>query len=159
MDDRAGPGFRGHGNRGRVGRGDVRPLLLAALLSGSAHGYELMRRLEGTSGGRWRPSPGSVYPRLQVLEEEGLVCSSEHHGRKVYQLTAAGRRQADAGILGDLAQGGGPGEPGDALREAVSQLHAAAKQVAAVGGPGEVEQAAEIVRAARRALYRLLAGE
>ena len=61
-------GHHGHWAGGRVPKGNVRGLLLAALLDGPAHGYELMRRLEGQASGRWRPSPGSVYPLLQLLE-------------------------------------------------------------------------------------------
>src|SRR3979411_3260407 len=53
-------GHHGHWAGGRVPKGNVRGLLLAALLDGPAHGYELMRRLEGQASGRWRPSPGSV---------------------------------------------------------------------------------------------------
>jgi DNA-binding PadR family transcriptional regulator len=53
-----------------------------------------MRRLEEQAGGRWRPSPGSVYPLMQLLEDESLVQSTEYEGRKVYELTPAGREQA-----------------------------------------------------------------
>ena len=81
---------RWHG--GRMRRGDVRIFLMAALLTGPAHGYELMQRIEEQTEGRWKPSPGSVYPSLQLLEEEGLVRSSEETGRKVYELTTEGRQ-------------------------------------------------------------------
>jgi DNA-binding PadR family transcriptional regulator len=87
----------------------VRGLLLAALLDGPAHGYELMRRLEGQAGGRWRPSPGSVYPLLQLLEDEGLVRGRDSEGRKVFELTERGRAQADAGQLRDLTAEPRPG--------------------------------------------------
>src|SRR5580692_2384370 len=92
-------GHHGHWAGGRVPKGNVRGLLLAALLDGPAHGYELMGRLEGQAGGRWRPSPGSVYPLLQVLEDEGLVRGRDSGGRKVYELTEQGRTLADAGQL------------------------------------------------------------
>ncbi len=64
-------GQHGHRGGGRVPEGNVRGPLLAALLQGPAHGCELMRRLEEQAGGRWRPSPGSVYPLLQLPEDEG----------------------------------------------------------------------------------------
>jgi DNA-binding PadR family transcriptional regulator len=48
-------------------RGDIRRAILSALQDGPAHGYAVMRRLEEMSGGLWRPSPGSVYPHLQML--------------------------------------------------------------------------------------------
>lgn len=150
---------RGYLAGGRVPKGNVRGLLLAALLAGGAHGYELMRRLEDQAGGRWRPSPGSVYPLMQLLEDEGLVRSTEQEGRKVYELTATGREQADQSRLRDLAAG----TPGAAahldLRTEVHRLHSAARQVGTAGDAAQVEQAVAIVRNARQALYRLLADE
>ncbi len=151
-----------HGERWSGGRrhrrGDIRLVLLAALLDGSAHGYELMGRLEESSGGVWRPSPGSVYPTLQLLEDEGLVRSVEEGDRRVYELTDAGREQADPEVLADLA--GGEDQPGmvghRTLRDAVRQLHLAAKQVAIAGDSDQVERATAIVRDARQALYRML---
>ena len=65
--------WRGGGRRMR--RGDIRTALLLALKDGRAHGYELIGRLEEKIGGTWRPSPGSVYPTLQLFEDEGLVRS------------------------------------------------------------------------------------
>jgi DNA-binding PadR family transcriptional regulator len=148
-----------HGPAGRMRRGEVRILLLAALLSGPAHGYELMRKLEEKSDGRWRPSAGSVYPSLQLLEEQGLVRSSETDGRKVYEITPEGRRLADGKLLRGLAQGDGPSQHQQAVRDAVDQFHLATKQVVIAGSPAQLDQAAEIIDTARRALYRLLAGE
>jgi DNA-binding PadR family transcriptional regulator len=150
-------GRHGHWVGGRVPKGNVRGLLLAALLDGPAHGYELMRRLEGQAGGRWRPSPGSVYPLLQVLEDEGLVRGRDSDGRKVYELTERGRTQADAGQLLDLATGPADGSAHLDLRAEVHRLHDAARQVATAGDPTQVQEAVEIVRSARQALYRLLA--
>jgi DNA-binding PadR family transcriptional regulator len=150
-------GRHGHWAGGRVPKGNVRGLLLAALLDGPAHGYELMRRLEGQAGGRWRPSPGSVYPLLQLLEDEGLVRGRDREGRKVYELTEPGRAQADAGQLRDLAAGTAAGSAHLDLRAEVHRLHGAARQVGAAGDPAQVQEAAEIVRGARQALYQLLA--
>jgi len=150
-------GHHGHWAGGRVPKGNVRGLLLAALLDGPAHGYELMRRLEGRASGRWRPSPGSVYPLLQLLEDEGLVrgraSDGRSEGRKVYELTERGRAQADAGQLRDLAAGTAALD----LRAETHRLHAAARQVGAAGDPAQVQQAVEIIRGARQALYGLLA--
>jgi len=72
-------------------RGDIRTAVLLALKDGPAHGYEVMRRLEERSGGIWRPSPGSVYPTLQMLEDEGLVTAEPHEGTRTYELTEIGR--------------------------------------------------------------------
>ena len=75
-------------------RGDIRTALLGALTDGPAHGYEIIGRLEEKSGGMWRPSPGSVYPTLQLFEDEGLVRSEQRDGKRVYELTDAGRAEA-----------------------------------------------------------------
>ena len=80
---------------GAVRRGEVRPLILAALASRPMHGYEVIQELEAQSGGRWRPSAGSVYPTLQQLADEGLVTGEDVDGRRTYTLTddGSGRRQ------------------------------------------------------------------
>jgi DNA-binding PadR family transcriptional regulator len=150
-------GRHGHWAGGRVPKGNVRGLLLAALLDSPAHGYELIRRLEEQAGGRWRPSPGSVYPLLQLLEDEGSVRGRVSDGRKVYELTEQGRAQADAGQLRDLAAGTAAGSAHVDLRAEVHRLHAAARQVTTAGDSAQLQEAVEIVRGARQALYRLLA--
>lgn len=155
----AGPGRPGSRAEGGGRRGNVRGLLLAALLPGPAHGYELMRRLQERSGGRWRPSPGSVYPLLQLFEDEGLVRGSDEEGRKVYELTAEGRQRADESAFRSLDDDGYASPGHQQLHAEVKQLHQAARQVGTAGAPGGLEQAVEIVRTARQALYRLLADQ
>ncbi len=73
-------------------RGDLRFVVLRLLSRKPMHGYEVMQALEEESGGWYKASPGSVYPTLQMLEDEGLVSSQESEGKKVYQLTDEGRR-------------------------------------------------------------------
>jgi DNA-binding PadR family transcriptional regulator len=75
-------------------RGDMRPIVLQMLTEKPMHGYEIIRALEDKSHGFWRPSPGSIYPTLQLLEEEDLVTSQETQGKKVYTLTPKGREEA-----------------------------------------------------------------
>src|SRR6476659_2831154 len=82
------------GGRGFRRRGDIRTALLVALTDAPAHGYELIQRIEDKSEGAWRPSAGSVYPTLQLLEDEGLVTSTESDGKRVYSITDEGRAQA-----------------------------------------------------------------
>ena len=87
---------RGHGRGGgrgrhRVRRGDVRSAILALLDDRPMHGYEMITELDERTGGRWRPSAGSIYPTLQLLEDEGLVTAEEVEGRKVYSLTDSGK--------------------------------------------------------------------
>src|SRR5438105_3511971 len=69
-------GYGGHRGR-RMRRGDIRTGLLAVLSEGPGHGYDVIQTVEDKSGGVWKPSPGSVYPTLQLLEDEGLVRSVE----------------------------------------------------------------------------------
>jgi DNA-binding PadR family transcriptional regulator len=141
-------------------RGDIRVALLRALQAGPAHGYEIIRRLEEGSGGMWRPSAGSVYPTLQLLEEQGLLSSHEDSGKRVYELTDSGRAEAEAGAGAerDFPWESEEGLTGyRALRGAVSQLVLATRQVQVAGEPELVERAAAIVKEARQKLYQLLA--
>jgi DNA-binding PadR family transcriptional regulator len=87
-----GPG-RGRGGRGarRFERGDLRYVLLEHLAEQPAHGYELIRALEERFHGFYTPSPGTIYPTLQWLEDLGYVTATETEGRKVYAITEAGR--------------------------------------------------------------------
>ena len=99
---RGGPFFGGRGDPffgggRRAGRGDIRAAILALLAEEPMHGYQIIRELSERTGGAWTPSPGSVYPTLQQLEDEDLVREQKSEsGRRVYALTDAGRAQADA---------------------------------------------------------------
>lgn len=141
-------------------RGRVPSLLLAALLDGPAHGYELMDRLEASSGGTWRPSPGSVYPLLQSFVDSGLVEGSEAHGRRVFALTEAGREQALERRDGESVPVAP--DPDDEhhfgpLRIEMERLKAAARQVTSSdASPEQMEEAVAAVRRARQTLYRIL---
>ncbi len=87
--DHRGPG----GQRGRARRGEARFLLLDVLKDGPLHGYEIIRLLQERSGGAYAPSPGTVYPTLQHLEDVGLVTVAQDESRKVYQLTDLGKAE------------------------------------------------------------------
>ena len=154
-------GGRGYGRgRHRVRRGDVRSAILALLDDRSMHGYEMIQELEERTGGRWTPSAGSIYPTLQLLEDEGLVTPEEVEGRKVYSLTEAGKEAAP-----ERAEGGKPWEQGDEdsphfeARKEMFKLMGAAKQVARADDEEQLKQAAEILKDARRKLYGILAEE
>lgn len=82
-------------------RGDIGPLLLRALQERPMHGYEVIKHLEDKSQGMWRPSPGSVYPTLQMLEEQGLVVGREEGGKKVYALTEQGKTEVKSSSTAD----------------------------------------------------------
>ena len=88
-----GPRMRGRG--GRMRRGDVRAAILLLLEEEPRNGYQVMQELEQRTGGAWRPSPGSVYPALQLLADEGLVRSEPRDGGNVFELTDAGRAHVE----------------------------------------------------------------
>jgi len=165
---RGGPGPRGHGGHGphghgpwsRARRGNVRAAILSVLAEEPMHGYQIMQQLEQRSGGAWRPSPGSVYPTLQLLEDQGLIKGEEAEGKRVFSLTEAG--VAEAAVvkerLGDSPFGeGGEQNPRAALFQAVIALHGATKQVGMTGSADDVQKALAIVKDARKRLYELLA--
>jgi DNA-binding PadR family transcriptional regulator len=150
---------KAHGEFRRMRHGDVRAALLLALQDGPAHGYELGQRLERASGGAWRPSPGSIYPTLQMLADEEFVIASDRDGKRVYEL---GRRgQAELKERAERGEGtpwqAASDAPSSELKEAVHALKSAAKQVAAVGTADQVARATTIVVEARRQVYELLA--
>src|SRR5271165_3484937 len=140
-----GPRGRWGGERGgwgggrRMPRGAIRTAILVALRDEPAHGYEVMRRLEELSGGLWRPSPGSVYPHLQMLEDEGLVQSADVEGSRTYTLTDTGRAEAEKASLPWQAADESDDEV-RALRLGVGQLMSAAKQLAGDGQKSQVER-------------------
>src|SRR4051794_32844759 len=152
-----GPGHRG-GGRGRARRGDVRAAMLLLLETGAQNGYQLIQEIERRTDGVWKPSPGSVYPALQQLEDEGLVRSVEFEGKRAYELTDEGRAYVDGNReeLGDpfAAATGDVDEGVMDLRGLLFQVGAAAMQVAA---SGHTDEARKILSDTRRSLYRILA--
>jgi DNA-binding PadR family transcriptional regulator len=164
---RAGRGWRREGpdgppwgrRGGRMRRGDIRTALLVVLEDGPGHGYDLIQRLEEKSDGVWRPSPGSVYPTLQLLEDEGLVRSTERDGKRIFELTDAGaaeaaERVAEAGgTPWELAGRSGQYE----LRASMGQLAVAMKQVAVAGSDEQRTRVLEILKDARKRIYAILA--
>ncbi len=139
-------------------RGDIRTAVLSTLQDGPGHGYELMTRLSERSGGRWRPSPGSIYPMLQALQDEGLVTSTEADGKRVFELTETGRTAAaERAEAGPNPWDIGADDDRHKLRHALVQLAAAIKQISMTDSPEIHERAEAIVTDARRKLYQLLA--
>lgn len=153
---RRGPG--GHG-RHRARRGAVGAAILGLLAEQPMHGYELISALEERSGGRWKPSPGSMYPALGRLEHRGLIASTETDGKRRFELTEAGReRLAEQHEAGNDAPWddhglGGHGE----LRRAVSELTGPAKQIGRFGSPEQITAAVTAVKTATASMYRILA--
>lgn len=157
-----GPGMRGGGRRGRRRKGDVREAVLALLAERPMHGYEMLAELEERTEGVWRPSPGSVYPTLQMLEDEGLVEGEKAEGKRMYALTAAGREHVEA-------RRGRPApweEVKDGisaaalnLRGEIASVAGAAHQVMMVGSHDQQDRALRVLGEARRKLYGILAAD
>ncbi len=154
---RGGPPFRA-GGRGRRRRGDVRAALLLLLQEEPRNGYQLMQEIEERTDGRWRPSPGSVYPTLQQLEDEGLIRAVDREGTKLFELTDAGRAHISSHgpHTPPWDEDEDPATVSD-LKAQIKQLHVAVMQVAHLGDEEQLRAAATIVSDARRALYRMLA--
>jgi DNA-binding PadR family transcriptional regulator len=146
----------------RMGRGDVRAAILAVLAKEPMHGYQIIHEIEERSGGSWKPSPGSVYPTLQLLADEGLISAKESNGRKTYSLTDAGKKEAEAAAEQSSpweAQAGKDGGRTSALPKAGINLAQATASIARTGTPEQVKQAIEVLDDARRKIYGILAQE
>jgi DNA-binding PadR family transcriptional regulator len=160
------PGFGGHWGEGRGprrgGRGsrpNVRPAILALLVERPMHGYEMIQELGERTGGIWRPSPGSIYPTLQLLEDEGLIEATAEGGRKSYRLTDAGRAEAET-----AAQNPPWGQFTDDtmsqvqdFRDAAFGIMDALRQVGFNGTPEQRDRALEVLNETKRKLYAILA--
>ncbi len=167
---RGGPGFDGPGfgpgfgpgpGRRRAPRGNVRNAVLALLAEEPLHGYAVIGLLAERSGGLWRPSPGSVYPVLAQLQEEGLVTAEEADGRKVFALTDAGRAHV-AEHADELREPWTAAESRHrdravSLFDTMRGLGGAVREVARGGSEAQVEAARSVLDGARRSIYRILA--
>lgn len=160
-----GPGAGGPGRprgRRRGGRGgDVRAAALLILSEGPQHGYQLIQEIGQRSEGAWTPSPGSIYPVLQQLEDEGLLTFERVDGRKTATLTTEGTTYIEE----NREQLGTPwkapqGDDRHEMHEFATSLKGfinAWKQVAQAGTPQQREKATAVVEDARKAMYQILA--
>jgi DNA-binding PadR family transcriptional regulator len=157
-----GMGF-GPGRRSRAKRGDVRAAALLLLAEEPRNGYQLMEEIERRSGGAWRPSPGSIYPALAQLEDEGLVSPEEAAGRRAYRLTAEGEAYVEEHreAFGSPWEEAGEGVPDELvdLRTLIAHVGMATLQVGQSGDEKQVAEAKEVLSEARKSLYRILADE
>jgi DNA-binding PadR family transcriptional regulator len=156
-------GFPGRGGRRgrRTSRGDVRSAVLALVAEQPRHGYEIIQEIGERTGGVWRPSPGSIYPTVAQLEDEGLVRTEQVDGRRVVHLTEEGTRYVEE-HRSELdavwaAVGRDVDDDAAALWDQLAQLHAAAGQVLSAGTPEQIAAASAALAAARKTIYRLLA--
>jgi DNA-binding PadR family transcriptional regulator len=154
------PGF-GPPRGPRARRGDVRAALLVLLAEEPRNGYQLMQEIEQRSDGVWRPSPGSVYPALQQLEDEGLVRVAEDAGRTAYTLTDEGRAHVESrgdelgapwdAVKGDMGEGAWD------LMGAMKQIGMALYQLTHSGTEAQQAEAKRVLAETRKSLYRILA--
>lgn len=156
----AGPMFGKGGPR--MGRGDVRAAILILVAEQPRHGYQLIQEIRERSDGLWRPSPGSVYPTIQQLEDEGLVHVERVEGRRVVELTDAGRAYVEEhhdelAAVWDAV--GGVDDSLVELRDLAFQIAPAVMQVAQTGTERQLAEARRVLAETKRALYRILADD
>ncbi|MDO9486258.1 MAG: PadR family transcriptional regulator, partial [Actinomycetota bacterium] len=167
--DRLDPwGGRGRGRgpwgpqRGRRReRGDVLHAILLLLAEQPRHGYEILTELADRSDGQWQPSPGSIYPVLKRLTQDGLVAPENVEGKRVFTLTDTGRAlvTAEGESWGQpwANAGADKGDGADVLWNEGRQLGGAVQQVGQLNDPAQIAATAEILVEARKKIYRLLA--
>jgi DNA-binding PadR family transcriptional regulator len=149
----SGPGWRGMKAR----RGDVRAAILAVLSETALNGYQIIQEIAERSGGAWKPSPGSIYPTLQQLEDEGLVRAETDSGRRAFTLTDEGR----AYVAEHADEVAAPWQtlsetPDDGLKPLIGQVGAAFWQIMAVGSPEQQAQGREALVELRNRLSAIL---
>jgi DNA-binding PadR family transcriptional regulator len=148
----------------RAKRGDVRAAALALLAEEPMNGYQIIQAIGERSDGVWQPSPGSVYPALQQLEDEGLIRSDVGEGgRRAFQLTDEGRAYVEAHPDEVRepwdAVAGSVGDTAIEMRRLIGQVAMAAFQVVSAGTDSQAAQARQVLTDARKSLYRLLAAD
>ena len=149
----------------RVRRGDVRVAILDVLATEPMNGYQVIQQIGERSGGAWRPSPGSVYPTIQQLEDEGLVEADEERGRRTLRLSDAGRayreEHADefAAVWAPFAEPEATEDGPDytSLKPEIGQVMSAVWQIVTSGTDAQRRQAIDVLVETRRQLYGILA--
>jgi DNA-binding PadR family transcriptional regulator len=148
----------------RVRRGDVRAAALSLLAEGPRNGYQIIQEISERTDGVWRPSPGSVYPALQQLEDEGLIQpETGESGRKAFRLTEEGQEyatsHADELNASWDAVTGSVDDAEVEMRGLIRQVMVAVMQVNQAGSAAQIAQAGKVLTDTRRALYRILASD
>ena len=164
-----GMGGRGETGRGpRVRRGDVRSAILDVLRTAAEsgeqlNGYQVIQQIDERSGGAWKPSPGSVYPTIQLLHDEGLLETDDELGRKTLRLTTLGATHVTE-HADDMAAVWRPfdrtdskaGEYAD-LKPEIGQVMGAVWQIVTQGSESQRQAAVDVLVDTRRKLYGILA--
>lgn len=158
-----GPRYGGRGRGGmRARRGDVRAAIIALLAERPMHGYEMIKELEERTGGAWTPSAGSIYPTLQMLEDEGLIHGEERDGKRRFALTEAGvaeqTEKATEQTPWDAVRADADPEAIN-LKDSVRKLHHAIGQVFHAADETQQKKVRELLDESRRKIYAILAEE
>jgi DNA-binding PadR family transcriptional regulator len=160
----------------RARRGDVRVAILAVLADGPLNGYQVIQEIGERTGGAWRPSPGSVYPTISQLEDEGLVEGDEERGRRTLRLSEHGRAYLTdhedevAGVWAPFVENGARRRDDDtddaegapdftSLKPELGRVMNAVWQIITTGSDDQRRAAVGVLVEARRGLYRILAGD
>jgi DNA-binding PadR family transcriptional regulator len=160
-----GPGFgpwgMGRTWRGpKARRGDIRAAILGILAEQPMNGYQIIQEIATRSGGVWKPSPGSIYPTLQQLEDEGLVRVEEDAGRRAYTLTDEGRSYVTEHaeeVSAPWQTMSETGQDDDGLKPLIGQVAGAVWQIVVTGTPEQQAKGREALVELRRKLYSVLA--
>jgi len=156
---------QGEQSRGpRARRGDVRVAILEVLRHEPMNGYQIIGQIGERSAGAWKPSPGSVYPTLQQLEDEGLIEADEERGRRTFRLTAEGDAYVEANTP-EMAEVWAPFEAPRSeqrsdfasLKPEIGQVMNAAWQIISTGTEAQRGEAVDVLVDTRRKLYGILA--
>lgn len=157
-------------SRRRFGRGDLKYVILDLLQDGPRHGYDIIRALEERSHGFYSPSAGSVYPTLQLLEDQGLVTSKQEEGKRVYTITDAGRafltERSDTmdDVRARMTEGWGHRLAPD-LRDLMDEMRQLGQLVVAQGArgglrdPETIRRMRDLVRRTRHEVETIFRGE
>lgn len=155
-----GPPWARRGPKAR--RGDIRAAILGVLADQPMNGYQMIQEIAERSGGAWKPSPGSIYPTLQQLEDEGLIRAGDDGGRRVFRLTPEGEEYvranaAEVNAPWEAMSANAEGDDAAGLRPLVAQTAQALWQVMATGSPDQQARARDVLADTRRRLYGILA--
>jgi DNA-binding PadR family transcriptional regulator len=140
----------------------VRAAVLALLAERPIHGYEMIKEIEERTEGAWTPSAGSIYPTLQLLEDEGLISGQEIEGKRRFTLTETG--------AAEQAEKAGEQTPWEAVRadaapeqiqlaESMKKLHHAIRQAFTAADQSQQKRVRELLEETRRKIYAILAEE
>lgn len=155
----------GEGGRKRHRRGDIKFIILELIKEQPRHGYELIKVLEERYGGFYRPSPGTIYPTLQLLEDEGNLTSETVDGKRVYKITPAGetlleqqKQEFGDQRFGFGMRGGQNWEDRADLRHSAMALLETLMQAGRYGSPDQVKAIQELLNKANQDAHQILAG-